>query len=163
MSPLPPPGPRALLDPRDPLDNVFVQHAHVATRFFIAAADSSFQPSNHLAKQRVHFTPNILVDGSYFRTDAIDSRRYFLPNGRKFNAHVPPELQNLRLECCHASGQELKTFHFSFENFDSADQNCVRHAVALTRWMCHVRAGGTTVASSERRRKPGPSRARRTR
>jgi len=77
--------------------------------------------------QRVHltpdFVPDFLVAGSYFGTNAIDSCRCLVLNGRKFSAHVVPELQNVRLECRHASGQELKTFHFSFENLDSTDHN----------------------------------------
>jgi hypothetical protein len=72
--------------------------------------------------QRAHLAPGFLVAGAHFSAYGIVSGRDFLPNGRKSTAHLVSELQNLRLECRHASGEKFKTR------------------------ICHERGGGTVAS-----------------
>jgi hypothetical protein len=89
------------LDEREPSDDVFVEHAHLTSSFFIAGPDVGPQP--------------------FIASPDFGSHR------RKLTANFVAELQELRLEASHLFRQRFEVFHAMLQPIYTTGKSLLRH------------------------------------
>jgi len=93
--------PLVLLDEGQPSDDVFVEHAHQTSSFFIAGPDVGPQP--------------------FIASPDLGSHR------RKLTANFLAHLQELRFEAIHPSGQHFEAFHATLQAIYATGKSLLRH------------------------------------
>src|SRR5712691_7797699 len=114
--------PLLFLDEREASDDIFVEHAHLTSRFFIASPDlgpQAFIDRPDLGPQAFVDSPNLgpqaLVDSSDLAPQALIASTNLGSHRRKLTANLVAELQELRFEAIHPFGQRFEAFHATLQ------------------------------------------------
>lgn len=144
------------LDEGQSSDDVFVEHAHQTSSFFIASLDLEpqvFIEPSHLGPQvfidcpdlepqvfieRSHLGPQVpidrpdlglqaLIDGGDLASQTLVAGTNLRSHRRKLAANLIAKLQELRLETSHLFGQRFEAFHASLQPIYTTGKRLLRH------------------------------------
>jgi hypothetical protein len=115
--------PLLFLDKRQASDDVFVEHAHQTSSFFIASPDLASQAliaSPDFASQALIASPDLASQALIDSPDLSSHRR-------KLTANLLAELQELRFEAIHSFGQRFEVFHATLQPIYPTGKSLLRH------------------------------------
>jgi len=137
--------PLLFLDEREASDDIFVEHAHLTSRFFIASPDLGpqafidrpdlgpqvFVESTNLGPQPFVASPNLgpqaFIGSSDLTPEALIASTNLGSHRRKLTANLVAELQELRLEARNLFGQRFEALQATLQPIYTTGKSLPRH------------------------------------